>query len=123
MVTTHLHITSWVLALILFLVVLAFSNQAGKEKTAKILHMVLRLDYLLILYSGGDLFAAYSSMSGELIIKAIAGLWVIVAMEMISVKTQKGAPTKAWWIQFVIALLIAIMLGFGRLGLGMAWFL
>ncbi|GAA0491603.1 YisL family protein [Salinibacillus aidingensis] len=119
---THLHITAWVLALILFAIVLAFSNQSGKEKPAKILHMILRLDYLLILYSGGDLFANYGSMSGELIIKAIAGLWVIIAMEVIAVRKQKGGATKSWWTQLVIAFIIALVLGFGRLPYGVSLF-
>ncbi|MBO1003626.1 YisL family protein [Pseudogracilibacillus auburnensis] len=113
----HLHITAWVLAFILLFVVTAF-YKSGKTKPGKILHMILRLDYLLILYSGGSLFASYSSISGELIIKVIAGLWAIVAMEMITVRTNKGKPTKAFWIQFVVAALIAIILGFGRLPLG-----
>ena len=113
----HLHITAWILAIILLFVVVSFYKQ-GKGKPGKILHMILRLDYLIILYSGGSLFADYSNISGELIIKVLAGLWTIVSIEMITVKTNKDKPTKAWWIQFAIAALIAIILGFGRLPLG-----
>jgi len=43
-------------------------------------------------------------------------------MEMITVKTKKEKPTKSWWIQFVIVALIAIILGFGRLPLGVQLF-
>jgi len=116
----HLHITAWVIAFILLFVVTSFYKQ-GKAKPGKILHMILRLDYLIILFSGISLFFQYHSYSshlGELIIKMLAGLWAIAAIEMISVKTNKEKPTKAWWIQFVIAALIAIILGFGRLPLG-----
>ncbi len=113
----HLHITAWVIAFILLFVVSSFYKQ-GKAKPGKILHMILRLDYLLILYSGGDLFASYANYTGELFIKVIAGIWTIVAIEMITVRTNKGKPTKSWWIQFVIAALIAIILGFVRLPLG-----
>ncbi|HLR72777.1 MAG TPA: YisL family protein [Pseudogracilibacillus sp.] len=118
----HLHITGWVLAFILLFIVTAFYKQ-GKEKPGKILHMILRLDYLLILYSGGSLLSNYiefgaGSHLGELIIKIIAGLWAIIAMEMIGVRTSKGKATKGWWIQFVIVALIAIILGFGRLPYG-----
>ncbi|MBB6453007.1 putative membrane protein SirB2 [Salirhabdus euzebyi] len=119
---THLHITSWVVALILFFVVLSLSKKPGREKVAKILQMVLRLDYLLILYSGGDLFANYLGTSGavlgEVIVKAIAGFWVIFAMEMISVKTKRGEKAGSWWIQLLLAFVIALILGFGRLQLG-----
>lgn len=118
----HLHITAWVLAFILLFIVTAFYKQ-GKAKPGKILHMILRLDYLLILYSGGSLLTGYiefgaGSHIGELIIKIIAGLWAIAAMEMIGVRTSKGKATKSWWIQFVIVALIAIILGFGRLPYG-----
>lgn len=113
----HIHITAWVIAFILLFVVTSMYKK-GNNKPAKILHMILRLDYLLILYSGGSLFAEYANMSGELIIKVLAGIWTIVSIEMISVKTGKDKPVKSWWIQFVIAALIAIALGFGRLPLG-----
>lgn len=113
----HLHITSWVLAFILLIIVTRFYKQ-GKTKPGKILHMILRLDYLVILYSGGSLFGLYSSVSGELIVKVIAGLWVIVAMEMVSVRISKNRPVNSWVIQLVIMALIAIGLGFGRLPYG-----
>src|SRR5699024_7818482 len=109
--------TAWVVAFILLFVVTAMYKN-GNNKPGKILHMILRLDYLLILYSGGSLFADYSSMSGELIIKVLAGVWAIVSIEMITVKMGKEKPAKSWWIQFVIAAVIAIALGFGRLPLG-----
>src|SRR5690625_3459726 len=113
----HLHITAWALAFILLFVVTAmYRKESGK--TGKILHMILRLDYLIILFSGISLFMDYSKYSGELFLKIIAGLWTIVAIEMITVKTNKGSSTKAWWIQFVVFAAIAIILGFMRLPLG-----
>ncbi|UOQ86543.1 YisL family protein [Gracilibacillus salinarum] len=122
---THLHITAWVLALILLFVSYAMYKKGNKA--GKILHMILRLDYLLLLYSGGDLFAQYmdggfSTYAGELIIKALAGLWVIAAIEMILVKTSKGKSAKSFWIQLVIAAVIVLVLGFGRLPMGVKLF-
>ncbi|MDY0407859.1 DUF1516 family protein [Paracerasibacillus soli] len=97
---THFHITAWVLAVILLIVVVVLHKQ-GKAKGAKITHMILRLAYLLILISGGILLYKYftiegmkASLRGEVVVKAIAGIWVIYAMEMIGVKTAKGKPTK-----------------------------
>lgn len=119
----HMHITAWVLAFILLILVVMFYKQ-GNTKLGKILHMVLRLDYLFILYTGGSLLGEYLSKdatlghTGELVIKIIAGLWVIIAMEMIGVKTNKQKATKSWWIQLIIAAIIAIALGFARLPLG-----
>lgn len=116
---THMHVTSWVLAIILLILVVVFYKQGSK--VGKILHMVLRLDYLFILYTGGSLLADYFSATmghtGELVVKIIAGLWAIVAMEMIAVRTSKKRPTKGAWIQFIIAAVIAIVLGFVRLPL------
>ncbi|WP_102028012.1 YisL family protein [Salirhabdus sp. Marseille-P4669] len=117
---THLHITAWALALILFLVAY-FLQKQGKEKPAKIVQMILRLDYLLVLYSGGDLLTNYSSVSGamlgEVITKVVAGILVIAALEMILVKGAKGKSTTVWWIILLIALIIAMVLGFVRLPL------
>ncbi|MDC3417234.1 YisL family protein [Aquibacillus salsiterrae] len=121
--TTHLHITSWVLALILFFLALVFYKQG--KKSGKILHMILRLDYLFILYSGGSLLSEYftlGTMLGEVITKSFLGLWVIAALEMILVKQSKNKPTKAFWIQFVIAFVLVLILGFGRLPMGLALF-
>lgn len=117
----HMHITSWVLAFILLILVVMFYKQ-GNTKLGKIFHMILRLDYLFILYTGGSLLGNYFSATightGELVIKIIAGLWVIVAMEMVAVKTNKQTNVKGWWIQLFVAAAIAIALGFGRLPLG-----
>ncbi|GGD17753.1 YisL family protein [Pontibacillus salipaludis] len=119
---THLHITSWVLALILLGLTVWF-DRLGKPKIGKVFHMILRLDYLLILYSGGSLIAVYfanagGAMLGEAIIKSLAGLWVIFAVEMIAVRAKKRVSAKSAWIQFFIAIIIALVLGFGRLPMG-----
>lgn len=114
----HLHVTGWALAFILLFVVTVFYNQ-GKAKPGKILHMVLRLMYLVIIGTGVYMLISFTysgaSQIGELVIKVIAGLWAIVAIELITVKTAKGKSTKAWWIQFIIAAILAIVLGFMRL--------
>src|SRR5690625_1401991 len=85
---THMHVTGWAVALILFIIALVMYNQ-GKAKPAKILHMILRLVYLFILYTGGDLIAHYfggNNLLPEAIVKGLAGIWVIAAMEMILVR-------------------------------------
>jgi Protein of unknown function (DUF1516) len=118
---THLHITAWALGLILFVIAYAMYKQ-GKEKPGKIIHMILRLDYLLILYSGGDLITPYlngSPLLPEVIVKGVAGLWVIVAMEMLLVRLPKQKTLKGLWIQFIIAFIIVIALGFFRLPMGL----
>jgi len=114
----HLHITAWIIAIILLFV----TNSMYKKGKGTAPHMILRVMYLIILFSGIMLFFDYANYSFELIIKAIAGLWVIVAMELISVKAKKGGSATAGWTQFWIALIIALILGFGRLPMGVQLF-
>lgn len=118
----HLHVTSWILGFILFIVAMILQKQ-GNAKPAKITHMILRLFYLLILFSGAYLlFTVYMAnfqmpMGAEAITKGLAGIWLIAAMEMILVKIGKGKPAKGAWIQFVIALILVFVLGYVRLPL------
>lgn len=114
----HLHVTTWALGFILFILALILQGKAGK-----VLHMILRLDYLVILYSGLHLlitvyFANFTMPQGpEAITKGLAGIWLIAAMEMILVKKSKGKPTGKMWIQFFIALVLVLVLGYIRLPL------
>ena len=118
----HMHVTSWILGIILLLVAV-FLYKQGKAKGGKIVHMILRLVYLLIIFSGGyllfDVYLANFSMpmGMEAITKGLAGIWVVGAMEMILVKTSKGKPAKSGWIQLLIALVLVLVLGYIRLPL------
>lgn len=119
---THMHITSWALGLILFLVALALYKK-NSNKPATIVHMILRLVYLFIIVTGGlltwDYIQGYGMpLLGEAIVKALAGLWIVVVMEGILVATKKGKAVTGKWIQFFIALIIVIVLGFFRLPMG-----
>lgn len=114
----HLHITAWIIAVILLFVTVTLY----KKGKGTVPHMILRLMYLVILFSGIMLFMDYASHSIELGIKVLAGLWVIVSMELISVKAKKGQSATAWWTQFWIAFVIALILGFGRLPMGVQLF-
>ncbi len=91
---THLHITAWVLGLILFIIALVLYKKSS-NKPATIVHMILRLVYLFIIITGGlltwDYIQGYSMpILGEVIVKALAGLWIVVMMEMILVAAKKG---------------------------------
>ncbi|NBJ69189.1 MULTISPECIES: YisL family protein [Clostridia] len=117
---THLHITAWALGFILFVIAYVMYKK-GNTKAGKIIHMILRLDYLLILYSGGELITPYfngGDLLPEAIVKGVAGIWMIVIMEMLLVRLPKQKPLKALWIQFIIAVLLLLVLGFVRLPMG-----
>ena len=103
---TDLHITSWVVALILFFVALAITNP-------KVVHMILRVFYILIIVTGGALFIEGMGFDGMLYgLKFIAGILVIGMMEMTLVKKKKGKPYTTFLILVFVFFLIALFLGF-----------
>ncbi|MFY4774288.1 YisL family protein [Metabacillus sp. RGM 3146] len=115
--TTHLHITTWLLGLILFFAAVSLFN-SGKMKPFTIVHMITRVFYLLILATGVQLFiAGYNLSKGEYFGKLFLGLVIIVLMELILVRTKKRKPVRTLWIIFVIALILVIYMGL-RLPLG-----
>jgi energy-coupling factor transporter transmembrane protein EcfT len=106
----HGHITAWLLALILFIVAL-FLHKGGKEKGAKIVHMILRVLYLLIIATGvGLLFSVYK-IDVWYVLKAVVGLWIIGLFEMILSRVANKRRTSVFWIQFVIAWVLVLYLG------------
>ncbi|AZB42291.1 DUF1516 family protein [Bacillus sp. FJAT-42376] len=112
----HMHITSWLLGLILFFAAY-FLHTSGNAKASKIVHMILRVFYILIIVSGVVVMLGVSNLNAEYIIKGLGGLWLVASMEMILVRLKKGKPVRAFWIQFFIALVIVLLLGW-RLPLG-----
>lgn len=118
----HTHVTSWILGIVL-LFVAYFLYKQGNEKGATISHMILRLLYLVIVFSGGYLLITVylanfaMPLGAEAITKGLAGIWLIASMEMILVKTKKGEKTTSPWIQFAIAFVIVLVLGYMRLPL------
>ncbi|MFD2443147.1 DUF1516 family protein [Bacillus sp. CGMCC 1.16607] len=117
---THAHITSWGLALILFIIAILL-QRGGKAKGFKVLQMILRVLYLLILGTGLLLLFKNGMLKTDLslqyIIKAAAGLWIIALFEMILGRVSRNQSTKVLWIQFIIAFALALYLGF-KLPLG-----
>lgn len=115
---TYAHITTWVIAIILFIVVLAL-HKAGNQKGSKIVHMVLRLFYLFVIITGGFLFFEYQSGDPALYgIKLLGGLLVIGMMEMVLVRGKKGKSTGLFWLLLIVFLLVTLFLG---LKLPMGW--
>ncbi len=70
---THLHITTWVVALILLFVSYSLYS-SGSAKGAKITHMILRLFYILIILTGAELFVRFANWNGEYAGKMILAL-------------------------------------------------
>jgi len=103
--TTHLHITTWVIGLVLF-----FLAATGIVKS-KGVHMALRLFYILIIISGGALFLTYrSGMDYDM--KFLFGILLIGMMEMILAKQKKNKPTTIFWVLFAVFLFLTLFYGF-----------
>lgn len=108
----HMHITAWALTLVLFLV--AFGLQkAGKEKGQKIVHMILRMFYLITFATGG-MFVHYliSSHLVETILKIVFGILVLGFMEMVLVRTKKGKKTSIFWLLLIVSVAAVLYLGY-----------
>ena len=76
--TTHFHVFTWVVGIILFLVAAVMANES---KGRKIVHMIARLFYVLILISGLLLFMRYGGNDGALYgIKFLLGFITIGMM-------------------------------------------
>lgn len=111
---THLHITSWVILLILFFIAFA--------KPSKGLQMAVRLFYLIVLATGLDLIFRFkvfgiAHYTGEYIAKIVLAIVLIGLMEMVLNKRKKNEPYKGIWIGFWVVLILVILLGF-RLPIG-----
>lgn len=116
----HLHLTSIVLAIILFLVVYVLykKDSSAENKLPKILHMVLRLFYILIIVSG--LIAYIQNMEGisragshmEYGFKVLFGLFSVGLMESTLVRLKKQSPA-ANKLVIVAAVLLIITVGLG----------
>ncbi|MGE7917161.1 YisL family protein [Lysinibacillus xylanilyticus] len=105
---THLHITTWVVAIVIFLIA------AFMGKNSKGLHMALRLFYVLIIITGGALFITGMDYGQGMLygFKFIGGILVIGMMEMVLVRKEKNKPTGMFLILFAVFLLITMFLGF-----------
>ncbi|KML44844.1 MULTISPECIES: YisL family protein [Bacillaceae] len=112
----HAHITTWLLALVLFIIALIM-HKSGKQKGLKVVHMILRLFYLLIIGTGVWILSSLNSIDLLYVLKSLVGIWVIAMFEMIIIRTVKGKKTSILWGQFIVALILVLYLGFVKLPL------
>lgn len=110
----HAHVTAWLLALILFVIAL-FLHKNGNKKGFKIIQMVIRVLYLIIIGTGIGLLSMVYHINWEYVLKAVGGLWVIASLEMILSRTAKNRRTSVYWIQFAVAFALVLYLGFAVL--------
>jgi hypothetical protein len=104
---TDSHVSTWFLTLVLFGAALIL-NKNGNAKGFKIIHMILRVFYLLIIVTGAMLLYILSPLY---ILKIVVGLWIISLIELILIRTSKNKKTSVLWYQFGFAFLLVLYLG------------
>ncbi|WP_018662424.1 YisL family protein [Heyndrickxia acidiproducens] len=108
---TDAHITTWAVALILFIVAL-FLHRARNQKGFKIVQMVLRVFYILIIVTGALLFFHNQSIDPALYgVKLLGGLLVVGFMEMLLLRLSKGKSTGVLWVLLIVFFIGVIYLG------------
>nr|WP_144924354.1 YisL family protein [Paenibacillus bovis] len=117
---TDAHITTWAIAIILFVIAL-FLLKSGNKKATKIVQMILRVFYLLIIATGVTLFARHSDFDPALYgFKFLGGIVIIAMMEMVLVRTNLNKKTGIFWAILIIAFIVTFYLG-ARLPIGWNW--
>lgn len=116
---THLHITTWVVTLILFFTFFIV-QKGGNDNWIKGIKIALRVMYLFIIATGIYLFFQVDA-NIEYDIKMLAGILTISFMELILLFYKKGKPTKVYSLIFAALLIYTIYLGF-RLPLGIYFY-
>lgn len=120
--STHLHLTTWIIALILFFIAAVSANKLTGVQ------MALRVFYILIIITGGALFLEHRDMiaagnggSGMTYdMKVLFGILVIGFMEMILARKNKGKSTGVFWLLFMVVFLVTLYLGLsGGIGLNL----
>ncbi|MCR2821009.1 YisL family protein [Lederbergia panacisoli] len=118
---THAHITTWAIAIILFITAVLL-HKAGNKKATKIVQMILRVFYLLIIATGITLFARHSSFDPALYgVKFLFGVIVIAMMEMVLIRLKLDKKTGVFWSILIISFVITFYLG-AKLPLNWNWF-
>lgn len=118
--STHFHIFTWVVGIIVFLVT---AVMAKGSKGRKISHMITRLFYVLILLSGVLLFMKGMDYDqGALYgMKLLFGLVSVGLMEMVLVRSNKGKNVTTFAVLLFIFVMVTMFLGF-KLPMGITWF-
>lgn len=110
----HLHINLWFILIILFFVTY-FLIRSNKEKPAKILHMVTRLFYVLILGSGIGMVIILG-FPVTFVIKGILAISLVYFMERILGKKKKneldGKMESYYWIMFAVTIMLVVLIGY-----------
>lgn len=123
----HLHLTAIIVSFILFIAVYAMykKNNTAENKPAFILHMVLRVFYLLVLFSGIMVYVeGMAGIESHMMygIKVLLGLLSIGFMEISIVRLKKKSVKASVLLIVTIVLIVATVIMGSILPMGMLRF-
>ncbi|HET7629680.1 MAG TPA: DUF1516 family protein [Bacillales bacterium] len=111
----QVHIYSWTITLLLFVVVFILAKSGKAPKPQKIIHMILRVFFVLTLLTGIGLVVSYNFASATLI-KGALGILLIVLMELITGKARDRERTGWLSAAFIVDLVLVFYFGYGVIG-------
>ncbi|AIG24734.1 YisL family protein [Brevibacillus sp. 7WMA2] len=105
------HVGGWEAALVLLILAYVF-YRLDKNKIAKILHMILRLMYIIIVVFGAMLLFKFYLSDIRFIIKGLLGVCTIGLMEMALVRADKHKPNFIFFVGSLVLLVIVVLIGY-----------
>jgi hypothetical protein len=84
-------------------------QKAGKN--TKVMHMILRVMYIILIVSGGILFFSVFNITFLYILKALFGILMIAFFEMILVRSGDGRTTTIHWILIAVTCIFVTYIG------------
>lgn len=114
MSSVDLHSSFWMIALTLFFISYILLRRQ-KVRGQLITHMILRLIYLFVLYTGIRLIIQLNAMPITLV-KGSLALILIALMESILVRGKKGMHIPLLWILFFIDIVAVFYIGYAVIG-------
>ena len=105
-----MHQGSWGFLFILFFITYYLYIKA-KNKPATILHMILRLFYVIMLFSGIGLVIAYNFVIFY-VIKGLIAVIMVALMEISCVRVKKGKKNLYAFYSGSILLIVVILMGY-----------
>lgn len=106
----QVHVDSWTITLILFILSLILVK-TGNPKVQKIFHMILRLFLVITLLTGIGLLVSYHFI-GIVLLKGALGILLLFLIEMIVIKTRNNERVMMWWFVFIIDIILVGWIGF-----------
>lgn len=117
---TYTHMFSWFVLLFLFFFVLIMHKGSNGRK---ILHMIVRLMYVIVIITGGALYVLMmnSDLSFVYILKVVAGLIFIVLVEITIIRANQSKKFQIPFLLSLVMIFLMMILGY-YLPMGMDMF-